>query len=54
MSMQVHYKMRDSNRKIKNASLHDQKMCMQMEMKANLNDNNAKQCKKRNLIYERK
>ena len=27
---------------------------MQMDMQANLNDNNAKQCKKGNLIYERK
>ncbi len=25
-----------------------------MKMQANLNDNNAKQCKKWNLIYERK
>ena len=24
-----------------------------MKMQANLNDNNTKQCKKRNLIYER-
>ena len=46
--------MRDSKRKSKSASLHDQKICMQMKMQANLNDDNAKQGKKGNLIYERK
>ena len=46
--------MRYSKRKGKNDNLHDHQICMQMEMKANLYDNNAKQCKKGNLIYEKK
>ena len=52
--MQVHDKMRDLKRKSKNASLHDKKICMKMKIQADLNDDNAKQCKKGNLIYERK
>ena len=52
--MQVHHKIRDSKTKRKNATLHDHQIWMQMEMQDNLNDKNAKQCKKGNLIYENK
>ena len=40
--------------KSKSASLYGHQICMQMKVQANLNDDNAKQCRKGNLIYERK
>ena len=52
--MQAHHKMKEEKRKNKDASLRDYEVCMQMEMKANLYDNNAKQCKEGNQLYKRK